>query len=184
MPGLLIPASDGKVNVTVQVGNREAVVAVESVGHAQPDPTSFRYDAIPALTRQGCNSGACHGSPSGKGGFSLSMLGYDPEMDLLSLVRGDGNRRTNVLEPERSLLLRKPTMQTAHGGGQKLLRTDPAYTALRQWIAEGCKADLPTAPRLTRVEVYPGSGLVVRRPASTQQLLVLAHFSDGPVAAT
>ena len=33
----------------------------------------------------------------GKGGFSLSMLGYDPTIDERSLIRGGWNRRTNVL---------------------------------------------------------------------------------------
>ena len=109
------------------------------------------------------------------------MLGYDPDSDLLVLGRADRNRRTNVLEPEKSLLLRKPLMQVSHGGGQKLLKTDAAYELLTRWIEEGCRADPDKAPRLSRLEVYPEVGRIVRRPAHTQQLSVLAHFSDGSV---
>src|SRR5262244_2089422 len=42
---------------------------------------SFRNHVIPVLTRLGCNSGACHGSSAGKGGFKLTLRGYDPEAD-------------------------------------------------------------------------------------------------------
>ena len=33
----------------------------------------------------GCNSGACHGTPSGKNGFRLSLRGYDPGLDIHTL---------------------------------------------------------------------------------------------------
>ena len=44
-------------------------------------PISFRNDVIAALNVGGCNSGACHGTPSGKNGFKLSLRGYDPASD-------------------------------------------------------------------------------------------------------
>ena len=37
-----------------------------------PRPVSFRNDVIPALSQASCNMGACHGTPTGKGGFRLS----------------------------------------------------------------------------------------------------------------
>jgi hypothetical protein len=177
--GIVVPRADGQATVAVRVGNWQVTVPVAVSHQGRPDPVSFRHDTLPALTKLGCNAGACHGSPSGKGGFALSMLGYDPEADALALVYADGNRRTNILEPEKSLLLRKPTLRVAHGGGLRLRPTDPAYRVLCQWIAEGCRLDHPDSPRCVRVEVYPPCGRVVRRPAHTQQLHVLAHFSDG-----
>ena len=45
---------------------------------AAPQPVSFEFDTLAALSKQGCNSGACHGSPSGKGGFRLSLRAFDP----------------------------------------------------------------------------------------------------------
>ena len=32
-------------------------------------PVSFLHDVIPALTKAGCNQGACHGAAAGKGGL-------------------------------------------------------------------------------------------------------------------
>ena len=42
---------------------------------------SFRNDIIPVITKLGCNSGRCHGSQYGKGGFKLSLLGFDVDSD-------------------------------------------------------------------------------------------------------
>ncbi|TXT21909.1 MAG: hypothetical protein FD138_3936, partial [Planctomycetota bacterium] len=39
---------------------------------------NFVRDVSPALTKAGCNAGACHGSFQGRGGFRLSLLGFDP----------------------------------------------------------------------------------------------------------
>ena len=72
-------------------------------------------------------------------------------------------------------------MQISHGGGQKLLKTDPAYDVLRRWLEEGCRPDPSSTPRCVRIQVYPESGRVLKKPAHTQQLSVLAHFSDGSV---
>ena len=44
------------------------------------DPISFQRQVIPALSIAGCNAGACHGTPSGKNGFKLSLRGFDPEL--------------------------------------------------------------------------------------------------------
>src|SRR6266568_4643584 len=45
---------------------------------------SFQEEVVPLLTRLGCNSGACHGKPSGKNGFALSLRGYNPALDIAS----------------------------------------------------------------------------------------------------
>ena len=73
---------------------------------------------IPVLTKMGCNQGACHGALAGKGGFKLTLRGYDPEVDYDTLTRQSIGRRINLAEPANSLILRKPTMQIAHGGGR------------------------------------------------------------------
>ena len=86
-----------------------------------------------------------------------------------------------MLNPDESLLLAKPLMKVPHGGGMKLRKTDSAYALMRQWIAEGCKQDADGAPRCVKIEVQPPTGRVLKRPAHTQQLSVLAHFSDGSV---
>src|SRR5690606_16333489 len=52
---------------------------------------------------------------------------------------------------------------------------------LENWIAEGGKTDPADQARCVKIEVYPSHGRVFRRPAHTQQLCVLAHFSDGSI---
>ncbi len=177
--GVVRPTGDGRSTVVVRSGGQECRFEVEVAHFADPEPVSFRNEAIAALTKPGCNSGGCHGSPSGKGGFSLSMMGYDPVSDRRVLTRAGWARRTNPIEPEASLMLRKGTAKIAHGGGLRLRESDAAYALLRDWIAEGCRTDLDRGPALARVEVYPESGRIVREPFSSQQLLVLAHYADG-----
>jgi len=176
-----LPRGDGTAQVTVTAGGQSAQAAVDVSGQGQPEPVSFHYGTLAAISKQGCNAGACHGAPSGKGGFRLSLRAFDPAIDEVTLIREEFGRRTNPLDPEASLILRKPTMKVPHGGGKKLHRGDPAFTVLRDWIAEGCRVDPPDAPKCLRLEVYPPSGRVLKLPAHTQQLCVRAHFSDGSV---
>ena len=58
-------------------------------------PVSFRNHVVPVLTKAGCNSGPCHGAAAGKNGFKLTLRGYDPEVDYLTLTRQAGARRVN-----------------------------------------------------------------------------------------
>jgi hypothetical protein len=177
--GSIRPVGDGRTWVIVKVDDQTCKFEVEVEHFAEPEPVSFRNEAIAALTKPGCNSGGCHGSPSGKGGFSLSMMGYDPLADRRVLTRSGWSRRTNPIEPEASLMLRKATAMIAHGGGTRLRESDTAYVLLRDWIGEGCKTDLDQAPSLVKLEVYPESGRILREPFASQQLLVLARYADG-----
>jgi hypothetical protein len=174
------PAANGSTQVTVKVGGHEVAVPVEISKQEVPATVSFQYGTLAVLSKQGCNMGACHGSPSGKGGFRLSLRAYDPALDIETLVREASNRRTNLMEPEASLILRKPLMEVAHGGGKRLKKSDPLYEVLRDWIAQGCQADPAEAPTCTKLEVYPTQRILMH-PAHTQQVMALAHFSDGSV---
>lgn len=177
---IVAPRSNGETTVSVQVGKSTIDVPCVVQRFEQPHPYSFQFETLVALSKQGCNQGACHGSPSGKGGFRLSLRAYDPVLDEETLIREAFNRRTNVQEPEKSLLLQKPLMEVAHGGGRKLAVEDPSYDVLKGWIAEGLKVDPADAPTCEKVEVYPRDR-VLNWPAHTQQISVIAHFSDGTV---
>ena len=175
-------ASDLTVMVTDDQGTAHQVMVPVQVTKADEElPFSFNFETLPALTKHGCNSGACHGSPSGKGGFRLSLLAYDPQLDQLSLTREAYGRRANAVDPGRSLMLLKPTMQVSHGGGLQLRSNDATYRALRGWIEHGCQIDSTESFKCVRVEVLPPTGRVLKRPAHSQQLVALAHFSDGSV---
>ena len=175
------PAANGEASLNVDVDGKTAAVKVVVENQDQPQPVSFLYDTLAALSKNSCNAGACHGSPSGKGGFRLSLRAFDPKLDELTLIREEFGRRTNSLDPDNSLLLLKPLMKVAHGGGRQIRADDPAYAVIRDWIAEGCQMDTAEAARPVRIDVYPKSGRVLKKPAVQQQLSVWAHYSDGSV---
>lgn len=179
--GALHPQGNGECHLEVQVADQSVATPVIVDGFDLPAPVSFRTETVAALTRQGCNSGGCHGAPSGKGGFSLSLQAYDHALDELSLTRSEEMRRVNSIEPAQSLLLLKPTMVTPHRGGLQLRTTDYAYNVLREWIAEGARVDAPEGKRCVRLELLPASGRVLVAPNRTQQIIARAHFDDGSV---
>ena len=90
-------------------------------------PVSFRNHVVPVLTKAGCNSGPCHGAAAGKNGFKLTLRGYDPELDYLTLTRQAGARRINKVDPAASLMLLKPTLAVSHGGGKRFSPRSPEY---------------------------------------------------------
>ena len=166
----------GDTQVQVHFGGKTVAVAIKST-HATR-PVSFFYDTLPVLSKLGCSSGSCHGSPHGKGGFRLSLRAFDPVLDAFTLTREELGRRTNPLNPAASLLLAKPLMEVAHEGGRRFRKGDRTYRLLRDWIASGCEVE-EDQPDCVKVEVTPASGRVLKHPAWQQQLSVLAHYSDG-----
>jgi hypothetical protein len=180
--GSLTPVGDGVATVTAGVGDRSTPVRVTVRGFGTPQPVGFRDEVIPALNRAGCNAGACHGTPNGKGGFKLSLRGYDPPFDYQALTRDAFGRRTHVASPDDSLLLLKGSGRTLHQGGVRFGVHYPEYQLLRRWIAEGLRPDPADLPELVRLEVLPARREIKLRTepgANEQQLAVVAHFADG-----
>jgi hypothetical protein len=176
--GVLLPVANGTAQVVAKISGKEAKADVTVQGMDQPAPVSFKNGTLAALSKAGCNMGACHGSPSGKGGFRLSLRAYDPALDIVTLRSEYYGRRTNIVSPDESLLLRKPLMELAHGGGRRLKKHDPAHEILHDWIAEGLRLDTPAEPDVTKIQILP-EGRVFQKDGTRQQLVVLAHFSDG-----
>jgi hypothetical protein len=138
------------------------------------DSVEFRRDVIAALSRAGCNSGACHGSPQGKNGFRLSLRGGDPDLDFNTLVKEQGGRRVNLQRPEESLFLLKGSGRVSHQGGALFGRDSAVYTVLKRWVEEGCRDDKPSP--LVKLEVTPSRA---KLDQPKQQLSAKAHFADG-----
>ncbi|MBL8818222.1 MAG: DUF1553 domain-containing protein [Planctomyces sp.] len=178
--GVVVPKGNGETIIHATRDGLDTTVRVKVVRFDEPSPVPFHTSVLAALTKSGCNMGACHGSPSGKGGFRLSLRGYDPALDLVTLRGEYFNRRSNVLAPDESLLLRKPLMQVAHGGGRRLDTNGPSHQVLRDWIAEGMKTEPEGTATLERIEVLP-TPRVLRDGANTQQLVVNGYYSDGTV---
>jgi hypothetical protein len=176
---VLRPAQSGDTRLTVTVrGARAVTVPVEVRGADQAPPVSFQHEVVPALTKAGCSMGTCHGTPTGKGGFRLSLQGYAPELDYEAIAREGGARRVNAADPGRSLLLLKPMAMVSHAGGKRLYENMPEFEVLTRWIAEGVRSDPPDVPKVTRVEILPGRRLLML-PGVRQQVAAIAHFSDG-----
>jgi len=163
---------------------------------------SFVNDVIPALTRVGCNQGACHGAAAGKGGFKLSLRGYAPELDYLSITRQARARRVSLADPPQSLFLRKPLLKVAHRGGRLLGEGSLEYHILLNWLRQGAPGPQPTDAHVVGLTVvaphFPspptplpqgargGSGIdrspspaASERGTRGKSLRVLARFSDG-----
>ncbi len=171
--------SDGVTELRVNAGGKQLLLPIEVRNSGVKKTIRFESDVLAALSKQGCNSGACHGSPSGKGMFRLSLRAFDKKLDELTLIREDFGRRLNRVEPEESLLLQKPLMKISHGGGKKLHESDPAYSIIRSWIASGAHADSPDTPRCVRIEVYPHEKRLLSLDGGSQQLTATAWFADG-----
>lgn len=142
-------------------------------------PLSFTRDVLPVLTKLGCNSGRCHGSFQGRGGFRLSLLGYDPPADYAALVSEGRGRRVFPAAPAMSLLLRKPTFQVPHGGGLRLAVDSVAYRVLYEWIAQGMPHPHLGSLTVTRLELNFHSATL--KQGEERPLSVQAVWSDGVV---
>lgn len=177
--GRALPKKDGKAEIAVAVGGHTIKVPVEVSGQSEPDPVRFRTEALAVLTKHGCNAGSCHGAPDGKGGFRLSLFGYDPSIDAESIVRGGLNRRVDAFNPADSLMLKKPLMRVPHVGGKRLTKSDLGYRLLLDWIANGAKIDDDKQSACAQLTVYPGPSRVLRAPHRAQQLSAIAKFADG-----
>ncbi|MEX0714799.1 MAG: DUF1549 and DUF1553 domain-containing protein, partial [Pirellulales bacterium] len=129
-------------------------------------------------SKAGCNAGACHASQYGKGGFKLSVFSFAPDEDYLAILRDRQGRRVNRLDPDRSLLMLKPTLAVPHGGNRRLTADSVDYKILRAWLSADAPAGpKPQEPKASSIQVLPGRR--VGQPGFTQQLQVLATYSDG-----
>ncbi len=175
--GIVSPARDGEATITARAGGRSATAKVKVSGLARPFGWRFRDHVEPILAKQGCNSGACHGALAGKGGFRLSLQGYDPDSDFFAIVKQDRGRRVELGEPGRSLFLAKPSGAIAHKGGVRFSTESLEYRILAEWIASGAARPGADEALVQRLEVSPERSL--HRVGQGQQILVRAHYSDG-----
>jgi len=178
--GLAIPLADGEVQVTATSGTLQASTTIVVEDFAATRLVDFQNQIVPIFTKLSCNSGGCHGKSSGQNGFRLSLLGFYPEEDYEYLVKEGRGRRIFPAAPEMSLLLTKPVGDVPHGGGKRLEKESQEYYRLVRWIRQGCPPQAPNAPTVTSIRCLPESRVMAHH--STQQLTVLARFSDGSVA--
>jgi hypothetical protein len=175
--GVVRPVGDGQTVVTVEAGGLQATAAVKVQRAGAEVPVSFSREIVPALTKAGCNQGACHGSQHGRGGFKLSLLGFDPAFDYPQIIQSAEGRRVVLSDPERSILLLKPTLTMEHGGGQRFKVSSRTYNLLKSWLEDGAPEPMPRDPTVANLEVWPAKRIMV--PGEVQQIIVRAAWSDG-----
>jgi Protein of unknown function (DUF1553)/Protein of unknown function (DUF1549) len=145
---------------------------------AERGRVSFVRDIVPILTKSGCATSSCHGSIRGQAGFKLSLFGYEPESDFEAITKGADGARINGAEPEKSLVLVKPTYQQQHGGGERFKRGSLEYNAILAWIREGAPFDSPGSPRIKTLQVKPEE-VMLTGVGTLRNLVVTATYTDG-----
>ena len=178
--GLVTPMANGTASVTAKSTNGLSAsiqVRVEQFGTKQP--INFANQIVPIFTKAGCNSGGCHGKSSGQNGFRLSLLGFEPSEDYEHLVKEARGRRLFPAAPEASLLLQKATATMPHGGGKRIEPGSDDYKLIARWIRQGMPYGKTNDPTVASIDVFPKQRTMQLK--SEQQLVVLAHYTDGRV---
>ena len=135
----------------------------------------FQKHVVPLMSRLGCNGRACHGSFQGRGGFQLSLFGYDFDADHKALLEKDSDR-VDLDDALESLILTKPTLEEDHEGGKRFAKGSWEYNVLRRWLETGAKKH--SEHRLARLEVTPRE-INFSSGAQTAQLKAIAVWEDG-----
>ena len=137
----------------------------------------FQRHVVPLLSRLGCNGRACHGSFQGRGGFQLSLFGYDFAVDHNALF-DENSIRVNIESPDESLIISKPTDELEHEGGQRYQKGGWEYNVIRRWIAGGAKFEADSVSKLLDVEITPNE-IQFSKMGQKVQLKVVAVWRDG-----
>lgn len=139
----------------------------------------FQKHIVPLLGRLGCNGRACHGSFQGRGGFQLSLFGYDFTKDHEALLE-ENSGRVDVDDVDESLILAKPIDADMHEGGKRFDQDGWQYRVLRNWIAAGATYQKQSLQKLETLRIEPAE-IQFQKVGQTVQLTALAHWEDGTV---
>ncbi|MEO1614580.1 MAG: DUF1549 and DUF1553 domain-containing protein [Planctomycetota bacterium] len=169
----------GETELVCRLGKDSVRVPIKVQMDSPDHRWDFRNEVQSVLAKRGCNMGACHGALAGKGGFRLSLRGYDSDFDFHSISREARGRRIELADPGRSLLLAKPTGALPHKGGLKLDVASRDYRVLAEWVSQGAQGPGENDARLEQIRVLPENAKL--QPGETFQVLVHAHYDDGRV---
>ncbi len=187
----LFAVADGALTVTATIQGRAATTSLRLDRTQLQRPFSFARDIAGIFTRRGCNGTACHGSVKGRGGFHLSTIASNPREDFDWITKGGGYQvltdapkgprvpRIDLTEPAKSLLLMKPSMTVAHGGGLRLPKDSEDYRTILDWVQKGAPFGQATESEVRTVSLEITPRLVVFSPGSRHRLLVTAHMTNG-----
>jgi hypothetical protein len=175
--GRMTALRDGTTQLEIRVAELVTSIPVTVRNSDRQQPMSFRREFMPVLSAAGCADIRCHGAPSGKNGFRLSLWGHDPSLDFEQLTRDVLGRRTNALDPQSSLILMKALTRVPHVGGQRFAAGSNFEKIMFEWQKQGLHDD-SSLEDVQSLVVTP-SRRVLHAPAKWQQLAVHATFHDG-----
>ena len=160
--------------MTAKAGGRSITTVIEV--ERRPATVSFRNHVVPVLTKARLQLRSMPRRRGGKNGFKLTLRGYDPELDYLTLTRQAGRAR----------------QQGRSGDQPDAAETDAGRLARRRQALLAALSRVSRAGGLDRVRhagargqrsgddaarVFPASARLA--VAAEQPLVVRAHFSDG-----
>ena len=174
----LYPKKEGETKLFAEYQGKKIEIPVKVSDPTSDRPISFKLDVMPVFMKAGCNTGSCHGSARGQDRFMLSLFGYDPEGDHFRITREQGTRRINLAVPEESMLVEKAIGAVPHSGGKLFSKNSKHWNTLVSWLKDGAKKDPKDVAKPTKIVLSPPS-LLLEGVGSTQQMNVLAHYSDG-----
>ena len=172
------PKGNGKTELQASYQNQNVIIPITISQFQEDRSVSFKLDVMPIFMKAGCNTGSCHGSARGQDRFMLSLFGYDPEGDHHRITREQGTRRINLALPEESMLLEKAIGAVPHTGGKLFDQKSNHWKILHKWLQAGAPKDTESVAKPERIELFPPT-LLLEGKGATQQIIVLAHYSDG-----
>lgn len=132
----------------------------------------FQRHLLPMMSKIGCNGRSCHGSFQGRGGFQLSLFGYDFKMDHEGL-----SERIDTEDPLESYALHKATNIEEHEGGERIVPGSWQHRVFINWISGGA-VGAETPATLSRLEVTPRE-IVFAKSGEQESLQITAVWQDG-----
>ena len=190
--GRIQALADGNTLLSVEVAGLQIKTDIAIEGTGTTRPFSFARDIAGILTKQGCNAADCHGGVKGRGGLKLSINALYPADDYEWIVQGGiyqvlspepkGGERTpriNSEDPEKSLLLLKPTYQVDHEGGKRFSVDSEDHATIVEWIRNGARYEEGDAAQvqIKRLEVFPKEAVLDQQ--GKHQLVVTALLPNG-----
>lgn len=143
-----------------------------AAGHTED--VDFQRHLVPLLGKLGCNGRACHGSFQGRGGFQLSLFGYDFDKDQKGL-----EERSDLEDVAASYLLHKATNVEEHEGGERMKVDSWEYRVFHDWIKQGAEG-VQAPSTLAKLQVEPAE-LKFNNKGESVQFKVTAIWDDGSV---
>lgn len=164
-------AADG-----LNTGNVRADISVRFADENTTEVPDFQKHVVPLFGRLGCNGRACHGSFQGRGGFQLSLFGYDFKADHGALFNKD-RMRVNLENADESMFIAKGLEAIDHEGGKRFDAGSWQHRVLKRWIESGGK-NVEELHVLKELKVEPAE-ILFASSLEPVQLRVIAEWSNG-----